>query len=163
MRIIARRTFDAFACVAGSKCDVCLESQDRSDLGRFRLFVKGPRRVEVAVIGDGQAVHTEIADVRNQIRNAVRSVEERVFRMRVEVNEAQGAMWMWGSPLRRYGSERRRARTNSCPLASSGCSKATEAPLGCQNKERDRMSLGQKLLQDFFRGSALGAAAREAF
>ena len=75
MRIVGRRALDPFACVAGSKCDIRLESQDRSDLGLLGLFVKGPRRVEIAVIGDGQAVHTKIAHARNQIRDAVRPVE----------------------------------------------------------------------------------------
>ena len=68
------------------------ETENGPNLGGLGLFVKGPRRVKIAVIRDGQTVHSEIANPRDQVRNAVRPVEQRVFRMRVEVDEAHSVI-----------------------------------------------------------------------
>jgi hypothetical protein len=43
--------------------------------------------MEVAVVGNRQAVHSEAADVCDQIGDPVRPVEEGVFAVGVEVNE----------------------------------------------------------------------------
>jgi hypothetical protein len=43
--------------------------------------------VQVAVVGDGEAVHPELAHVRDQLGDAVRPVEERVLGMGMEVYE----------------------------------------------------------------------------
>jgi hypothetical protein len=43
--------------------------------------------MHVAVVGDGQAVHTELLDVRDELRDPIGPVEQRVLAMGVEMDE----------------------------------------------------------------------------
>ena len=92
MRIVCGCPFRAPAIVARPERHVRFETENGPNPGRFGLFVKGPRRVKIAVIRDGQTVHPEIANPRDEVRNTVRSVEQRVFRMRMEVDEAHSVI-----------------------------------------------------------------------
>ena len=71
----------------GAEGQVRLEAEDRPDLLRLGVLVEGPRRVHVAVVGDGQAVHAELLDVRDELGDPVGPVEQRVFAVGVEMDE----------------------------------------------------------------------------
>ena len=66
---------------------VGLEAEDGPDLLRLGVLVEGPGRVHVAVVGDRQAVHAELLDVRDQLGDPVGPVEQRVFAVGVEMDE----------------------------------------------------------------------------
>jgi hypothetical protein len=55
----------------GSKRQVGFETQNRPDLLFFRLVVELPRRVHVAMVGDREAVHAKLLDMRNQLRDLI--------------------------------------------------------------------------------------------
>jgi hypothetical protein len=44
------------------------------------------------VVGDGEAIHPQLLDVRHQLRNPVGPVKEGVFAMGVEMDERHGAI-----------------------------------------------------------------------
>ncbi len=67
---------------------VGLEAENRADLLGLRRLVEGPGCVQVAVVGDGQAVHAEPLDLCDQLFDAVGTVEQRVFAVGVEMDES---------------------------------------------------------------------------
>src|SRR6516164_3156985 len=67
--------------------DVDLVANDRVETGRSALAVELDGAVEVAVIGDGQRVHAQRLDARNQLGDAAGAVEEAVVRVTVQVDE----------------------------------------------------------------------------
>ena len=73
--------------LARAEGEVGLEAEDRPDLLGLGLLVERPGRVHVAVVGDGQAVHAELLDVRDQLGNPVGPVEQGVFAVGVEMDE----------------------------------------------------------------------------
>ena len=75
------------ARLARPEREVGLEAEDRPDLGRLGGVVERPGRVHVAVVGDGQAVHAELLDVRDEIGDPAGPVEQRVFAVGVEMDE----------------------------------------------------------------------------
>jgi len=83
-------TGDALAGGAGAKREVGLEAEDGADLFPPGLVVEGPGRVQVPVIRHGQAVHAQLLDVRDQVRQPVGPVEEGVLAVRVEMDERHG-------------------------------------------------------------------------
>src|SRR3989441_6009012 len=78
------------ARVPAAEREIGLKAQDRSDVSGFRFGVERPRAVEVAVVGDGERIHTQRLDPIEQIGDPIGAVEERVLAMRVEVNERHG-------------------------------------------------------------------------
>ena len=78
------------ALAAGAEGEVRLEAEDGADLGGLGRLVERPGRMEVAVVGDRQAVHAHPADMVDQRIEAVGAVEERVFAVGMEVGERHG-------------------------------------------------------------------------
>ena len=53
----------------------------------FRLFLELPGGMHVTVIGDRERRHFEMLCALDQIIDTIRAVEERIFRVAVQVNE----------------------------------------------------------------------------
>ena len=85
--VCRRRPARLFPRLPGPVGEVGLEAENRADLLGLGLLVEAPGRVHVAVIGHGQAVHAQLLDVGDQLRNPVGPVEEGVFAVGVEVDE----------------------------------------------------------------------------
>jgi hypothetical protein len=67
--------------------DVRLHPNDGLNPRFLRLFLEFPRSVEVAVVGDGERRLLELLRAANQIINPVRSIEERVLGVAMEMDE----------------------------------------------------------------------------
>jgi hypothetical protein len=90
VRVDPGGSLGALPSLARPEGHVRLAPQDRANPGPARGFVEGVGGVKIAVVGDGQAVHPQRPDPGHQIRDAVGAVEERVFRVGVEVYERHG-------------------------------------------------------------------------
>ena len=104
---------------------VGLEAQDGAELSGLGLGVKAPGRVQVAVVGDRQAVHPQLLDVAHQIGDPVGPVEQGVFAVGMEVDECHS---LGGSPCaKRCGGrlcvtadgESRRDRSGKLPAVGT--------------------------------------------
>jgi hypothetical protein len=75
--------------------------------------------VEIAVVGDGETVHPEVADARHEIHDPIRAVQERELGVGVEVYESHGK----GKLNRLSTALSKRHRTPYVPLMSwvTGC------------------------------------------
>jgi hypothetical protein len=77
----------AVAAVAGG--DVGLHPQNRLDPLLPRGLVEGPRAEHAPVVGEREPRHLVLLGLSDQVVDAVGPVEERVLRVRMEVDEAQ--------------------------------------------------------------------------
>ena len=85
VRLGAGRGASALAPVAGR--DVRLHADDRLELRLSRLLLELPGGVQVAVIGDRQGGLLELLGAPDQVIDPVGAVEERVFRVAMQMNE----------------------------------------------------------------------------
>ena len=76
------------APVAGGH--VGLHPYDRLDLGFFRLLLKFPGGVHVSMVRDRQRGLFQLLCAADQVVDAVRSVEQRILGMAMQMNEAHG-------------------------------------------------------------------------
>ncbi len=75
------------AVVAIAGRDIGLAAEDQLDVVRLRLGVEVDRPEHVAVVGDRDGVHPELADLREQVFDADRPVEQAVLRVKMEMTE----------------------------------------------------------------------------
>ena len=68
-------------------CDIGFHADDRLEPRFFGLFLELPRPVKVTVIGYGEGGLLELQRSIDEIINAVCTVEKRVFRVAMEVDE----------------------------------------------------------------------------
>ena len=80
----------AFARRARAGRDIPLHADDGLEAGFSGLFLKLPRGVQISVVRNGERGLFEFLRAFNQVVDAVRPVEERVFRMTVQVYERHG-------------------------------------------------------------------------
>src|SRR5688572_23864888 len=73
------------APVAG--CHIRFHPDDRLDARFLRLFLEVPRRVQIAVVRDGQCGLLQLLRAPNQVVDPVGSIEEGVLRVTVEMDE----------------------------------------------------------------------------
>ncbi len=71
--------------VAAAARDVELASEDRLDLGLLRRLVQRDRPEHVAVVGDGDGLHSRSGDPLDQVFHLHRAVEQRILSVNVEV------------------------------------------------------------------------------
>src|SRR5439155_24719795 len=112
--------------------DVSFHADDRLDVRLLRFFLEFPGGVEIPVIGDRQGRLLELDGTLDQVIDPVCAIEERVFRVAMEVNE--GHIAEDSAPA---GSvSKRGTRTNAlvsvytstnCGTLSA-CRRATRAP-----------------------------------
>ena len=88
VRVISRRPLGLLSCVSGAKRHIGLEPQNRTQAGRFGLLIEKPAGMQVSVIRNRQAVHAEALDVRDKIGDPISAVQQRKFRVGVQVREA---------------------------------------------------------------------------
>ena len=88
MGVVGRCAGRPLPLVTGAEGQVGLEPEDGPDAGRPRLLIERPGRVKIAVVGHRQAVHAQFGDPADQVGNPVGSVEERVLRVGVQMDEA---------------------------------------------------------------------------
>ena len=130
-RRVGRLLLDA----AVAEGEVRLEPEDRPELPGPGLVVKAPRRVEVAVVGDGEAVHAQALHLGHEVRNPVGPVEEGVFAVGVEMDERH-AGGLHAPALRggqRATQDRECAvwwRGSSAPSAESPAAPVSSVPCG---------------------------------
>ncbi len=86
VRSLARTRSGPVASIA--RGDVGLHPDDRPDPLFARGLVEVPRSEHAAVVREGQGGHLQFLRLPNQVADAVSAVEERVLRVRVEVDEA---------------------------------------------------------------------------
>ena len=83
------RLFDARSClvVAAPRGHVDLAAQDGLDALVDGGVVEGHRPEHVAVIGDGERAHAELADLVHELVDVARAVEQAVFGMEMKMDE----------------------------------------------------------------------------
>lgn len=74
-----------YAAVA--RRDVGFHPDEGTDARLVRLFLELPRAMHVAVVGDGQSRLLEFESPPDQLIDSIGAVEERIFRVTVEMNE----------------------------------------------------------------------------
>src|SRR5436190_8574407 len=97
VRLRSPRVPAPLASVAWS--DIGFHADDRLDAGFFGLLLEFPRRVQIAVVGDGQGGLFELLGSADQVVYAVRAIEEREFRVTVQMNEGhnrKNSVRSWG-------------------------------------------------------------------
>ncbi len=126
--------------------EICFEPQDRADLLGLGLLVERPRRVHVAVVGDCQAVHAELLDVRDELGDPAGPVEQRVFAVGVEVDEGHSGSHESRSRESRVGCNP--ATRDSRPATISPCAPAppTRRPAGHRELQQH-----QKMIEEIGR------------
>ena len=75
------------AIVPAARRDVHLAAENRLHASRPRVVVEGDRREHVPVLGHRHGRHAERLHLIEQLVDAARAVEQRVFRVKVQVNE----------------------------------------------------------------------------
>ena len=88
IRAIALASPGTVATVAGR--NVRLHPDDRLDALFPGHLVEGPCPEHAAMVGEGEPGHLVLGRLSDQVTKAIRAVEERVFGVRVEVDEAHG-------------------------------------------------------------------------
>src|ERR1044071_3048083 len=107
--------------------EIRLEAENRAELPGLRLFVKAPRRMEVAVVGDGEAVHAQALNLGHEVRDPVGPVEEGVFAVGVEMDEGH-----WGglhAPALRRGQRATGGAENALYGGGGAALRARNRPL----------------------------------
>ena len=108
VRVVARGAGKLLPAMPAAERYVSLEAEDGAELPGLGLLVEPPRAVEVAVVREGDRVHPQRLDAREQVRNAVGAVEEGILAVGVKVNE-------------RHLAYRGRARRSSSSNTLSSC------------------------------------------
>src|SRR5436853_437538 len=67
--------------------DIGFHPDDRLDACLLGLLLEFPRRVQIAMVGNGQGGLFELLGSADQVVYAVRAIEEREFRVTVQMNE----------------------------------------------------------------------------
>ena len=76
-----------FAFASAARRDVGFISDNRIDAGRFAFTIKLDRSIEIAVIGQGQGIHSQIFGPSHQLRNSAGAVKQTVVAMTMQMNE----------------------------------------------------------------------------
>ncbi len=85
-----RRQERQVVAVPAAPRGINLASEDGVDLRLFRRLVEGNRAKHVAVIGDGDGGHSPGRDTLDEVLHLHRSVEKRILRVNVQVDELGG-------------------------------------------------------------------------
>jgi hypothetical protein len=120
--------------VPGVIRQICLTSQDRSDPGLFGNFVESLRGVEVAMVRDGEAIHSELGHARHEIADAIGAVEQRELGVGMEVYKGHEALKLIEPPARcQNGRVPRMFREiqSSLRALSDGSKRLKTKTLGC--------------------------------
>ena len=91
--------FVGVALVPAARCDVHLASDDRANALGLGVLVEVDRSVHAAVVGDGEAVHSEVFGALYQGFDAAEAVQHGVFGVGVKVGEQRvplstGVSWL---------------------------------------------------------------------
>ena len=82
-----RRPRGLLPSLPGPEGEIGLEPENRAYLLGASLLVEGPGCVQVAMVGNGQAVHAQFPDMRHELGEPVGTVQERIFAVGVEMDE----------------------------------------------------------------------------
>src|SRR6185437_10538125 len=83
----------AFPSIA--RCHVRFHADDRSQLGFLGLFLELERRVEIAVVGDGERGLLEFQRPRDEVVDPIGAVEQRILGVTVQMDEGH-RVWAGG-------------------------------------------------------------------
>ncbi|MEZ4457289.1 MAG: hypothetical protein R2882_12200 [Gemmatimonadales bacterium] len=88
MAVVRRRLGGFLRAAAVAVGEVGLEAEDRPELAGLGRLIELPGPVHVAVIGERGTVHAEALEVAHQLGDLVRPVEQGVFAVGMEMDEA---------------------------------------------------------------------------